>query len=183
MPLILPPSEMEEMRNALSVACQYAVRVVGGIVRDMLTSTLLDSCDLMKWTSLMITEEVVFTKMNPDMICTHVVPVLAHTSHSERNGISDGGAHISDVTMGTSPLAATGVHLPMSSSPLQHELHSDDHTTQLPHRNRGSSWDNDVPKDEHNRQSRLLYLQKNTGEVHLELALLEAGSHMSVLLR
>jgi hypothetical protein len=190
LPMILPAAEMEEMRAALDAACQYASRVVGSMQHDMLGSALQAPIDVMKWAPLMITEETIFSHMNPDMIHTHITPPAAtQRSHSGTVGSADMDSPTASLSTSPAPEAflasspmAPGGYMAMASSPSRRsrgqsdELGMGDLSLHAPRRSRGSSWDIEIPKDDHNRHLRVLFLQKNTAEVHLELAILEAGT-------
>ena len=202
LPAVLPPAATAEIKESLAKACQHAMQTLQSIQPDTLDSVLWRSpVELTTWVPPAVSEEIIFDKMDPDMIFLHhkqmTTPHHANGDHCEEIMAIDRNM---DKNHPTPPDHAPPTLSPLSCPPgalrttdaVLHPTPSEEESASTgdavgmggfagagmsspPRRSRGHSLDVDIPQDPESRRMRLLLLQKNTAEVHLELAILEAG--------
>jgi hypothetical protein len=163
LPAVLPTEDQKEIDTALARAITAAFRVIRTVRKKdsnrlseaevtALAQNPLELLDLFDFSGgVMIDEEIVFTTMDPTMIDLHF--------HSEEPALHP--RHLSEDLTTVDPIVTSS-----SSSPLPESL-----LTSKPLIDKPPALDS----SDRSNHEKLILLQKNAGEVHLELATLEAG--------
>lgn len=176
LPIVLPAKDLEEIEQALSNAVSYALRVIRTVRKkdsnlenennniEEIKNNPIKLLELYDFTNgIEITEEIIFTTMDPNMIHTHVFKENDDEEQEILKQLKKNRTQSDDIVVSSSPLPQSTINQLDSNNNNNNNINCDKTIEEL----------NKIQNE------KLLFLQKNTAEVHLELSLLEAAGRFS----